>query len=105
MVSKDRIILKILALVALIMADGLITEAIIAAGYGVEANQYLAPLINAGLMLAFKAAGAAIAAGLIALWYQSKPSIAAFALNTGLILYGALFTWNTAIYYLGEAIS
>jgi len=94
--------LYILLLITLTIGDGLITNAIVAAGYGTEANSVLSPMIGLA-MIAVKALGAAIVAGYLMRFVLERLRIAGLLLTVGLIIYGTLFLWNAGIYYLSES--
>jgi len=93
----------LILLVVLIVGDGLITNAVVSSGYGIEGSVLLSPLVGTAL-LATKCAGATIVAVMLSQWYYSKTRIAGFVLNTGLILYGLLFIWNAGIFYIEESV-
>ena len=105
MVKSSLFPYLLLALFTLIMADGLLTEVIVAGGYGVEANVFLAPMLQkTGILLAAKATGASFIVAYLVKLYGEKQKLAKFVLTTGLVLYGILFLWNFGIFVIAEII-
>lgn len=86
-------------LASLMIGEGIITEAIIARGYGSELNAVADFLITYSLLLPAKIAGAGIIIYFIQRWMKSKPKVARFVLIATVLLYAAIFAWNATIFY------
>lgn len=100
-VQKRNFIMLWISLFSLVVADGIVTEYLIAQGLASEGNQLLAPLVGTSFFLPVKAAGAALA--VFILWDISKfhPRIALVASCCFVLLYSLIVFWNVSLCLLG----
>lgn len=96
-VQKRDFIMLWISLFALVLADGIVTEYLIAHGLASEGNQILAPLVGTSMFLPLKAAGAALA--IFILWDISKfhSRIALVASCCFVAVYSAIVFWNVSL--------
>lgn len=100
-VQKHNLIMLWISLFALVIADGVVTNYLIAEGLASEGNQLLDPLVGTSIFLPVKAAGAALA--VFILWDISKfhPRTALAASCCFVILYSLIVFWNVSLCLLG----
>jgi len=90
-------------LFCLIVADGLITEFLIANGHGVEANPFLQFWISQNLFLAFKICGAFLISLFLWVKYYSFPRLIYTSTAIFLTFYTVVIFWNLFVFLTTSA--
>jgi hypothetical protein len=82
-------------LVALVIADGLITQSVVDAGLGREVNPFLQNLISNGNLIGFKIVGALVC--IFILWdiYRRHSNLAVISTVVLIAAYTGIVYWNT----------
>jgi hypothetical protein len=88
------------ALFCIIVADGLITQFLVAGGYGVEVNPFLRAWVGQDLFLAIKVSGAFLATLLLWIRYNVKPRLVYIIAVVFLAFYTAVVFWNLFVFLL-----
>ena len=88
-------------LFGLIVADGLITEYLIAGRLGWELNPLLAILVGDSSFLIFKALGAALAILILRNVARSSYRVSLAFTYCSVLLYSVIVFWNLIVFYLG----
>ncbi|OGO36150.1 MAG: hypothetical protein A2147_08900 [Chloroflexi bacterium RBG_16_57_8] len=93
----------LVSLVLLVIADGLISQSVIASGVGSEGNPFLQTLVGDAKFLPLKIGGALLVA--IVLWdiYRRTPKLGIAASAACVALYTGIVYWNLVVYLLGGA--
>lgn len=93
----------LLTLIALVAADGLISQFLIRLGLGHEGNPLLQTFVSEGNFLLIKLAGAFLAA--LILWdiHKKRPNVALISTLTFVILYTGIVFWNLSIFFIMQA--
>jgi hypothetical protein len=81
-------------LFGIIVADGLLTQFLVAGGYGFEANPLLAPLVSGESFLVIKVSAAFLATLLLWIKYNTRPRLVYTIAVVALGLYTAIVYWN-----------
>ena len=89
------------ALVALVIADGVITNILIGAGLAHEGNPFLRGLAGGAGFLVIKAAAAIGCALLLADLSRRRARLARVSIYGLLVFYGAVVGWNFLLLLLG----
>jgi hypothetical protein len=91
----------LVSLVLLVVADGLISQYIIAAGLGSEGNPFLQTLIDDAEFLPLKLGGALLVA--LILWdvHRRMPKLGLAASAACVLLYTGIVYWNLSIFLFG----
>jgi len=92
--------LLLIVLVALVVADGVITRFLIMHQLGVEANPFLKAWVRSDLLLVLKLAGAAVAAFILWRIYKMRPKVALVATLIFTAAYALLIIWNIIVFYI-----
>ncbi|MFC1900226.1 DUF5658 family protein [Chloroflexota bacterium] len=85
-------------LFCLIVADGLITEFLIANGHGIEANPFLQAWVSQDLFLAIKICGAFLVSLFLWIKYHSFPRLIYSATAVFLAFYTVVVFWNLFVF-------
>jgi hypothetical protein len=88
------------ALFCIIVADGLITQFLVAGGHGVEVNPFLRAWVGQDLFLAIKVSGAFLATLLLWIRYNVKPRLVYTITVVFLAFYTAVVFWNLFVFLL-----
>ncbi len=85
-------------LVALVLADGVITEFLIAGRLGQEGNLFLHGILGSGNLIVFKIIGAFVSA--LILWdiHRRHPNLAYGATLLFTALYTGVVCWNVSVF-------
>ena len=91
--SQMRYILYLL--LALVVADGILSNFLILQNMGFELNPFLKDLVGGGYLLPLKVCGALLA--MVMLWgiYKRAPKTAAICSLSFVVFYTAILYWNT----------
>ena len=87
-------------LFAVIVADGLISQFLVASGYGSEGNPFLMSMVGTGAFLDIKISGAFLATMFLWTKYNAKPRFVNTVAVTALGLYTAILFWNLLAFIL-----
>ena len=92
----------LIVLVALIIADGLISESIVSGGSGFESNLILRTLMDNGNFLFVKVSGALV--GAIILWNisKAKPGLALSTTVAFATIYTLIVYWNIGVFLIDK---
>ncbi len=98
--GRRKIFHLLIAMAALVILDGVITEYLIATGKAYEANAFLAPMIGSVSFMLLKVSGALFCA--LILWdIATRNQKLAMAVTRVVVIgYGAIVIWNTALCFL-----
>ena len=90
----------LLALVILVVADGLVTRFLILNNIATERNPFLVGIVGTQAFLKIKVAGALLAA--VILWdiYRRWPVLAKVATSLFVFIYAGIVTWNLYVLFL-----
>jgi hypothetical protein len=88
------------ALFCIVVADGLITQFLVTAGYGSEANPFLVHWASHGMFLAIKVSGAFLATLLLWINYNVKPKLVYTITVVFLVFYTTIVIWNLSVFFL-----
>jgi hypothetical protein len=81
-------------LVALVLADGLITQSVVDASLGREVNPFLQNLISNGYLMGFKIAGALVCAFILWDIYRRHSKLAVISTSLLVAAYTGVVYWN-----------
>ena len=90
--------LMLYALFGIIVADGVITEFLVANGHGVEVNPFLQAWVAQDMFLAIKVSGAFLVTLFLWIKYNSKPRLIYITTIVFLIFYTCVVFWNLFVY-------
>ena len=98
--KKRRIIYLLGLLVALVIADGLLTQFLVGGQRAWEANPFLEPMVGDNVFLVIKGVGAMLCA--LILWdvYRRYPRLATVVACFGVGLYTVIVLWNLGVFIL-----
>lgn len=82
-------------LVALVIADGLLTQSVVDAGLGREINPFLQSLVSNGNLIGFKIAGAIICSFILLDIYRRHSNLAIISTSALIAAYTGIVYWNT----------
>ena len=87
-------------LVALIVADGLISVFLVRYGFGRESNPFLESFIGEPVFIVIKGLGALLCA--LILWdiYRQWPKLALIATSCFVVLYTGIVLWNVLVLFI-----
>lgn len=87
-------------LLALVVADGILSNFLVLQNMGYELNPFLKGLVDGEYLLTLKACGALLA--VVMLWgiYKRLPRAAAICSLSFVVLYTAILYWNTFAFLL-----
>ena len=89
-------------LFALVVADGVISNFLIAQGLGRELNPFLRILMVQGNFLMLKVVGAALSTFLLWNIYRNRPHISATVIVGLVIVYTGIVYWNVFAYFIAS---
>lgn len=90
-------------LFALVVADGLITNFLIAQGLGRELNPFLHILMLQGNFLTLKVVGALLSIFILWYIYKRRPHISTIIIVGSVFVYTGIVYWNIFAYFLAIA--
>ena len=90
--------LMLYALFGVIVADGLITEFLVAGGHGLEVNPFLRAWVGQELFLAIKVSGAFLVTLLLWVQYNAKPKAVYIITAVFLAFYTSIIFWNLFVF-------
>ena len=102
-IRTRRFICLLGTLVALVVADGLLSQFLVGSGLGTEGNPFLMGFVSDSSFLYLKLAGALLCA--LILWdiYKSSYRLAVFASSVFVILYTGIVYWNIIVFIAAYA--
>ena len=98
--GKRKMLWLLGVLVAFVILDGIITEALLANGLARESNPFLEPLVGEIGFMLLKIAGSLIVAGILWDVYLHFPKVATIATWIFVWAYGAIVVWNTSLFLI-----
>ncbi|MBN1366825.1 MAG: hypothetical protein JW967_02730 [Dehalococcoidales bacterium] len=89
----------LIVLVALVVADGIITRTLIINNMAIESNPFLVEWVGSDLLLILKLSGAGLAA--VILWQisQRKPRVSLAVTSIFVAFYIGILFWNLFVYF------
>jgi len=89
-------------LVALVAADGLISQFLVRSGLGREGNPFLRNWVGEGNFLAIKVVGALVCS--LILWdiYKRWPKLVLISSSAFVAVYTGIVLWNLFVYVIGQ---
>ena len=96
--SQMRYILYLL--LALVVADGILSNFLVLQNMGVELNPFLKNLVGGGYLLPLKAGGALLAIVMLYGIYKRAPRAATICSLSFVVFYTAILYWNTLAFLL-----
>jgi hypothetical protein len=90
--------LMLYVLFGIIVADGLITEFLVADGYGLEINPFLRAWVGQDMFLAIKVSGAFLVTLLLWILYNTRPKFVYVVTVVFLAFYTSIVFWNLFVY-------
>lgn len=101
--AVSRIEHLVVVLVLLVVADGLVTQSVIALGLGREANPFLRSAVADPDFLLLKGAGALLAALLLWDICRVRPKLAMVTGTAAVAIYTAVLHWNLSVFLVAQA--
>jgi hypothetical protein len=98
--GKKKMMYLLIALVSLVVLDGLLTEYLIPRGGVREANPLLEPLIGQTGFMILKIVGSLICAFILWDVYRRFPKVGTIAAWVAVFAYGVIVIWNTSLIIL-----
>jgi hypothetical protein len=92
-------------LFGIIVADGLLTQFLVAGGYGMEANPLLAPLVGGESFLAIKVSAAFLVTLFLWIKYNARPRLVYTVAVAALGVYTTIVYWNLLAFLLSASQS
>jgi len=86
------------ALFGIIVADGLITEFLVANGHGVEINPFLKAWVAQDMFLAIKVSAAFLVTLLLWVKYNARPRLIYITTAVFLVFYTGVVFWNLIVF-------
>jgi hypothetical protein len=105
-IESRKVRYTLYVLFGIIVADGLLTQFLVTAGYGLEANPLMAPLVGGQSFLTIKISAAFLVTLLLWTKYNTKPRLVYTVAVAALGLYTAIVYWNlfTFIFVLNQTV-
>ena len=92
----------LIALVALVTADGVITRFLIANNLATESNPFLRFWSRSDALIFIKLIGAILAAAILWIVYQRKPKLSIIVTAFFVLFYTGVITWNLYAYFISR---
>ena len=92
------------ALVLLIVADGLLSQYLVAGGFGFEGNPVIRGLIGKGHFVVIKMVGALVVGVILLDIYRRRAKVALLATLLCVILYTGIVYWNIGVLLIGGSL-
>ena len=101
-VHSRQFVSLLITLVALVIADGLISQFLIRGGLGSEGNPFLMNWVTEPNFIAIKTAGALLCA--LILWdiYKHWSKLAMFTIVVFVVLYAGILFWNISVFVISQ---
>jgi hypothetical protein len=98
----NRILYPLAALIALVVADGLITRFLVRQGLGQEVNPFIKALAGETHFVVIKVLGALLCA--LILWdiYRRRPKLALISSWCFAVAYAGIVLWNLGIFFISQ---
>jgi hypothetical protein len=87
-------------LLALVVADGILSNFLVSQDMGYELNPFLKDLVGGEYLLMLKACGALLAGAMLWGIYRRRPKAAAICSLSFIVLYTVILYWNTFAFLL-----
>ena len=94
-----RIRRLLVALIALVISDGVISHFLIRQGVAREANPFLRTLVGGGDFLVIKVVGVLLAAFILWDIYKQWPRLAVISSRCFVGLYSGVVAWNLSVFF------
>ncbi len=101
-VGMDKLKYLLISLVLLVVADGLITQNLIASGFATEGNPLIQTIVMEHYFPLLKLAGAMLAAFLLWKVARRQPKLAATVIAFFVCLYTGIVYWNVGIFVIAS---
>jgi hypothetical protein len=98
--GKNKIIYLLSALVALVVADGLMTKFLVGKGAAREANPFLEPIVGQTGFMILKIVGALLCAFILWDVHRRFPRVGLIAAWIAVIGYAVIVMWNASLILL-----
>ncbi|MDP2917544.1 MAG: DUF5658 family protein [Dehalococcoidia bacterium] len=102
--EQSRMRLLLGTMIALIVADGLISRFLIARGFASEGNPFLQPLIGGNMFLALKLGGSLLAALILRDIHRRLPRVSLIVTLFFVIFYTLLNFWSLFIFFFTSRV-
>ncbi len=102
-ITNDRKRMKylLIALVSLVVLDGVLTEFLVGGGLAREGNPFLEPLVGGTGFMLLKIVGSLVCAFILWDIYRHFPRMAIIASWVFTIAYALIVIWNTSLFLIG----
>ena len=90
----------LIALVSLIVLDGILTEFLVGGGLAREGNPFLKPLVGGTGFMLLKILGSLVCAFILWDIYRHWPKMAIISTWIFTIAYGLIVVWNTSLFLI-----
>jgi len=94
-----RIRRLLVALIALVVSDGVVSYFLIRQGVAREINPFLRTLVGGGNFLVIKVIGALLAAFILWDIYKHRPRLAVISSRCFVGLYSGIVAWNLSVFF------
>ena len=91
--------LMLYALFGIIVADGVITEFLVANGHGIEVNPFLKAWVAQDMFLAIKVSGAFLVTLFLWIKYNARPRLIYTVTAVFLVFYTVVVFWNLFVFF------
>jgi len=98
--NRHFFLLLLVFLVALVLADGVVTRFLVNNGLGSEANPFLKMWVKSDLLFVIKLVGASLAALILWTLYRTKPKMAWITASIFVGAYALVIIWNIIVFYI-----
>ena len=98
--GKHKMIYLLIALVGLVIMDGVLTEFLVGKGLAREANPFLQPLVGDIGFMIIKVVGALLCAFILWDVHRRYPNVAKITTTIAVIGYTAIVLWNVSLILL-----
>jgi len=98
--NRHFFLLLLAFLVALVLADGVVTRFLVNNGLGSEANPFLKMWVKSDLLFVIKLVGASLAACILWILYRTKPKMAWITASIFVSAYALIIIWNIIVFYI-----
>ena len=97
-VKSRKMRLTLYTLFCVIIADGLLTNFLVANGHGIEANPFLKAWVGQDIFLVMKVSGAFLAVLILWIKYNWKPKLIYGIATAFLSVYTGIIFWNLFVF-------
>jgi len=99
-VTDNQMRFMLYLLLALVVADGILSNFLILQNLGFELNPFLKDLVGGEYLLPLKACGALLAVAMLWSVYKRTPKIAVICSLSFVVFYTTILYWNTFAFLL-----